>query len=83
MNVQARGSSAVEFRFPDPPSLPEHLVQMRDQVRRFVDENVLPNGEDWERAGKIPREIFRQMGELGLLGMRYPTEYGGTDLGPL
>ena len=83
MNVQARGSSAAEFRFPDPPSLPEHLVQMRDQVRRFVDENVLPNGEDWERAGKIPREIFRKMGELGLLGMRYPTEYGGTDLGPL
>ena len=83
MNVQARGSSAVEFRFPDPPSLPEHLVQMRDQVRRFVDENVLQNGEDWQRAGNIPREIFRQMGELGLLGMRYPTEYGGTDLGPL
>jgi len=83
MNVQARGSSAAEFRFPDPPSLPEHLRQMRDQVRRFVEQTVVPNGEEWERAGKIPREIYRQMGELGLLGMRYPVEYGGTDLGPL
>lgn len=83
MNVQARGSSAAEFRFPDPPSLPEHLRQMRDQVRRFVEQNVVPHGEEWERAGKIPREIYRQMGELGLLGMRYPVEYGGTDLGPL
>ncbi len=83
MNVQARGSSAAEFRFPDPPSLPEHLRQMRDQVRRFVEQNVVPHGEEWERAGKIPREIYRQMGEFGLLGMRYPVEYGGTDLGPL
>ena len=83
MNVQARGSSAAEFRFADPPSLPEHLGQMRDQVRRFVEQNVIPNGEEWERAGKIPREIYRRMGELGLLGMRYPVDYGGTDLGPL
>ena len=83
MNVQERGSSAAEFRFTDPPSLPEHLRQMRDQVRRFVEQTVVPNGEEWERAGKIPREIYRRMGELGLLGMRYPVEYGGTDLGPL
>lgn len=83
MNVQARGAGAAEFRFQDPPSLPEHLVQMRDQVRRFVEKEVVPAGEEWERAGKIPREIYRRMGELGLLGMRYPVEYGGTDLGPL
>ena len=83
MSVQERGSSAAEFRFTDPPSLPEHLRQMRDQVRRFVEQTVVPNGEEWERAGKIPREIYRRMGELGLLGMRYPVEYGGTDLGPL
>lgn len=83
MNVQARGAAAAEFRFQDPPSLPEHLVQMRDQVRRFVETEVMPHGEEWERAGKIPREIYRRMGELGLLGMRYPVEYGGTDLGPL
>lgn len=83
MNVPARGASADKFRFPDPPSLPEHLILIRDQVRRFVESEVIPVGEDWERAGKIPREIYRKMGNLGLLGMRYPVEYGGTDLGPL
>jgi acyl-CoA dehydrogenase len=83
MNGPARGAASAEFRFPDPPGLPEHLVQMRDQVRRFVETEVAPCGEEWERAGKIPREIYRKMGALGLLGMRYPVEYGGTDLGPL
>ncbi len=83
MNVQARGATGAEFRFQDPPSLPEHLGQMRDQVRRFVETEVMPHGEEWERAGKIPRETYRRMGDLGLLGMRYPIEYGGTDLGPL
>ena len=83
MNVQARGAGAAEFRFQDPPSLPEHLTLMRDQVRRFVETEVVPVAEEWERAGKIPRDIYRRMGSLGLLGMRYPVEYGGTDLGPL
>ncbi len=77
------GSKSAEFRFPDPPSLPEHLVAMRDTVRRFVEAEVVPVAEAWEREGKIPRAIYRRMGALGLLGMRYPVDYGGTDLGPL
>lgn len=56
---------------------------MRDQVRRFVETEVMPVAETWEQDGKIPRDVFRKMGALGLLGMRYPVEYGGTDLGPL
>ena len=84
LNIQtSRDAGASEFRLLDPPNLPEHLVQMRDQVRRFVENEVVPVAEHWEREGKIPREIYRKMGALGLLGMRYPVEYGGTDLGPL
>ena len=84
LNIQtSRDAGASEFRLLDPPNLPEHLVQMRDQVRRFVESEVVPVAEHWEREGKIPREIYRKMGALGLLGMRYPVEYGGTDLGPL
>ncbi len=75
--------SGGEFRFPDRTALPEHLRQMREQVSRFVKKDVIPVAETWERAGKIPREIYRKMGAIGLLGMRYPVEYGGTDLGPL
>ena len=80
MNIQSRGT---EFRFADAGDLPEHLVQMRDQVRRFVATDVLPQADAWEAAGKIPRDVFRKMGEIGLLGMRYPAEYGGSELGPL
>jgi alkylation response protein AidB-like acyl-CoA dehydrogenase len=83
MSLQMPQPSAVEFRFPDRPSLPEHLRQMREQVSRFVKKEVLPVAETWEREGKIPREIYRKMGAIGLLGIRYPVEYGGTDLGPL
>ncbi len=42
---------------------------LRAQVRRFVEKEVVPYGEQWERDGKIPREIFRRMGTLGFLGM--------------
>ena len=84
MSLQTeRNAGSAEFRFSDPPTLPEHLRQMREQVRRFVETEVTPVGEVWEKEGKIPREIYRKMGALGLLGMRYPVEYGGTDLGPL
>ena len=50
----------------------------RDQLRRFVAEEVRPHADAWEAAGEIPREVFRRMGALGFLGVRYPEEYGGA-----
>lgn len=58
----------------------EELEMLRRQIRRFIETEVVPNGEAWEKAGKVPREIFRKMGGLGFLGMRYPPEYGGGGL---
>lgn len=72
-----------ELRFPDPSCITGELRMLREQVRRFVADRIIPHGERWEQDGMIPRELFRQMGELGFLGMRHPAEYGGTDLGPL
>lgn len=63
------------------PYFTEQHEMFRNQVRRFVKERIVPYGDDWERQGKIPREMFLQMGELGFLGIRYPEEYGGTNLG--
>ena len=74
---------SARFHFSDSPALPEHLVAMRHSVRSFVEKEVVPVAEAWEREAKIPRAIYRKMGALGMLGMRYPVEYGGTDLGPL
>ena len=84
MNVaQSRDIAAGEFRFSDPVFMTEELRMLRDQVRRFVDEEVIPHGEAWEAEGKIPREIFCKLGDLGLLGMRHAEEHGGTNMGPL
>jgi acyl-CoA dehydrogenase len=60
----------------------EHRA-LRDQVTRFVDNEVRPHGHKWEEQGFVPRDLLRKMGELGFLGIRYPSCYGGAELGPL
>lgn len=51
----------------------------RTTLRRFVEKEVVPFAEDWERERRIPRSIWKRMGELGFLGINYPEEYGGTE----
>ncbi|MFC0242591.1 acyl-CoA dehydrogenase family protein [Rhodopseudomonas telluris] len=53
---------------------------LRDQVRRFVEEEIKPSADHWEQDGFVPRSILRRMGELGFFGIRYPTEYGGAEM---
>ena len=50
----------------------------RETVRRFVDKAVLPNIDAWEEAETFPRALYREAAELGLLGIGFPEEYGGT-----
>jgi acyl-CoA dehydrogenase len=54
----------------------EHEM-LRRSIRAFVDQEVAPHVEAWEEAGRIPRELWRRLGELGFLGLEFPTEYGG------
>lgn len=61
----------------------EELEMIRDQIRRFIANEVIPHADDWEEAGKVPRDVFTKMGALGMLGMRYPEEYGGAGLDTL
>ena len=56
------------------------VEQLRVQIRRFVENEIVPNGDAWEAAGAVPREVLCQMGELGFLGIRYPEKFGGADL---
>lgn len=58
----------------------EQHEAFRAQLRRFVDSEIRPHADDWEKAFEIPRDVFRRMGELGFLGVRYPDEYGGADM---
>lgn len=50
---------------------------LRETVRRFVQAEVLPHLDDWERAGEVPRELHRRAGALGLLGVSFPEAVGG------
>lgn len=58
----------------------EEHDQLREQVRRFVREEVLPIGDLAERQGFTPRALIRKAGDLGFLGLRYPTRFGGSEM---
>ncbi len=55
----------------------EHEL-FRESLRRFVQEEIVPNVEEWEEQGRTPRSLFQKMGQLGFLGAEFPTEYGGA-----
>ena len=61
----------------------EEHEMLRAQLRRFVEEEIKPHGLAWEEQGFTPREVLRRMGELGFLGIRYPAEYGGSEMNTL
>jgi acyl-CoA dehydrogenase len=56
------------------------LRLLQESIRRFVEKEIVPHGHKWEEQGFVPREVLRQMGKLGFLGLRYPEEYGGGAL---
>jgi len=49
----------------------------RALARDFVEKHVVPEYPNWEKAGRMPRATFEQLGSLGMLGMAIPEEYGG------
>jgi alkylation response protein AidB-like acyl-CoA dehydrogenase len=55
---------------------PEHLA-FGEAFRTFADKVIVPNYLEYERAGITPREVFREAGKSGFLGMAIPEEYGG------
>ncbi len=52
--------------------------ELRLHIRRFLEKEVVPHLDEWEEA-MFPDSIFKRMGELGFLGLRYPAEFGGQD----
>ena len=56
---------------------PEHEM-LRKSIRAFVEKEVTPRVAAWEDAGQIPRDFWKRLGELGFLGLEFPTEYGGA-----
>ena len=55
--------------------------QLRDTIAKFVATEINPHVEEWEKAEEFPsHELFKKMGDLGLLGLRWPEKFGGAGL---
>ena len=63
--------------------LPEELVQLQRTVRDFCQREVKPHARRWDEAEEFPSKTVRALGELGVLGMTVPEEYGGAAVGAL
>jgi alkylation response protein AidB-like acyl-CoA dehydrogenase len=65
----------VDFSFTDEQ---QHL---RRSVREFAEAEIAPHVMEWDEASRFPSELIPKLGELGLLGVIFPEEYGGAGLG--
>ena len=66
------------FDFGRLPGITDEHRQVQDAVRAFVEGEIQPHADAWDEAGSFPRELYRKAGDVGLLGLGYPAEYGGT-----
>ncbi|MCL4746379.1 MAG: acyl-CoA dehydrogenase family protein [Burkholderiaceae bacterium] len=60
--------------------LNEQQRAVRDAFARFCDERIAPQAESLDESGEYPRALIGELGELGLFGMRYPEEVGGSGM---
>jgi citronellyl-CoA dehydrogenase len=59
------------------PFRSEHQ-ELRTSIRAFVEAELAPHADEWEAAKDFPDWVFHRLGELGFLGLSYPTKYGGS-----
>ncbi len=64
---------------PFPPWNESH-EQLRKTVRDYCERELAPHAAEWDKAGGFPRSVFKDLAGLGLLGIRYPEQYGGLGL---
>jgi acyl-CoA dehydrogenase len=51
----------------------------RQGLRDFLQQEVIPHVDEWEEAGRIPKELWRKFGDMGYLGLNYPEQLGGMN----
>lgn len=56
----------------------ENQQMIAEMIRKFGKDHILPQMMEWDESQKFPVEVFKKLGELGLMGVLVPTEYGGS-----
>ena len=64
-----------------PFTLTEDQEQLRREIRDFAVREIAPNVMRWDEASEFPADLVKQLGQMGLLGIIFPVEYGGAGLG--
>jgi alkylation response protein AidB-like acyl-CoA dehydrogenase len=64
-------------------SLSEEQQLLRKTVREFAEAEIAPHAREWDEKQEFPREVFTKLGELGLMGVVWPAEYGGSGMSTL
>jgi alkylation response protein AidB-like acyl-CoA dehydrogenase len=75
--VPGRRLLALDF------GLNEEQQLLKNTVRDFAESELLPHCREWDEKQEFPREVFSKLGNLGLMGVIWPTEYGGSGLSTL
>ena len=57
----------------------ENQKMIADMIQQFGKQNITPFVRDWDDKQTFPVQVFKKLGELGLMGVLVPTEYGGQD----
>src|SRR5574343_1962712 len=63
--------------------LGEDINLLRDAVKAFADAEIAPRAAEIDRVNEFPADLWKKFGDMGLLGMTAPEEYGGTNMGYL
>ncbi len=78
------------LRFSFPPeeltvdfSLSDEQKLLRSSVREFAEAEIAPHAREWDERQAFPRELFAKLGEMGLMGVVWPAEYGGSGMSTL
>ncbi len=75
MSTDTAQSTSIDF------SIPENVEMIRQMARDFAEKHIRPHVMEWDESQHFPVDLFRKLGELGMMGVLVPQEYGGAGLG--
>jgi len=64
-------------------TLPDHVEALRLEVRKFAEKEIRPHVMAWDEAKTFPSAVVKQLGEMGMMGVIFPEQYGGAGMGYL